>query len=77
VIVTRDEVLNWARAVAYEIGFVTVIMRLDTKTDMRERASFVLIDCERSSQYMARKKDLVRKDTGSRKCGCPFSCVGN
>lgn len=69
---TRDEILHWARSVAYEIGFVTVIMRLDTNTGMRGRTSFVLIDCERSGQYRSRKKDFVRKDTDSMKCGCPF-----
>ena len=45
---TRDDVLNWARVVAYEIGFVAVIMRSDTNTSMRGRISFVLIGCERS-----------------------------
>jgi len=32
----------------------------------------VLIGCERSGQYRSRKKDFVRRDTGSGKCGCPF-----
>ena len=61
---TRDDVLNWARAVAYEIGFVAVIMRSDTNTGMRGRTSFVLIGCERSGQYRCRKTDFVRRDTG-------------
>ncbi|KAL5161453.1 hypothetical protein HKD37_07G018732 [Glycine soja] len=52
VFATRDDVLHWARFIAYEIGFVAVIMR--------------------SGQYRAKKKDLVRTCTGSRKCGCPF-----
>ena len=58
------------------IGFVTVIMRLDTNTGMRGRTSFVLIGCERSDQYRSRKKDFVRRDTESRKCGCPFKLCG-
>ncbi|KAL5134345.1 hypothetical protein HKD37_03G007524 [Glycine soja] len=62
VFVTCDDVLNWARAVAYEIGFVTVIMRSDTNTSMRG-TSFVLIGCERSGQYRSKKKDFVRRDT--------------
>ena len=65
--VTRDDVLHWTRSVAYEIGFVTV---------MRGRTSFVLIGCERSGQYKYMKKDLVRRDTSSRKCGCPFKFHG-
>jgi len=47
-------------------------MRLDINTGIRGRTSFVLIGCERSGKYRARKKDLVQIVTGSRKCGCPF-----
>ena len=73
---THDDVLNWARAVAYEIGFVAVIMRSNTNTGMRGRVPFVLIGCERSSQYRTRKKDFVRTVTDSRKYGCPFKLCG-
>ena len=45
---TRDDVLQWARLVAHENGFVAVIMRSDTNTDSREKISFVLSGCERS-----------------------------
>ena len=69
---TRDDVLQWARSVAHENGFVTVIMRSDTNTSIRGNISFMLIGCERSGQYRSRKKDFVRRDTGSRKCGCSF-----
>ena len=69
---SRDDVLHWVRFVAYEISFVTVIMRSDTNTDIRGKTLFVLIGCERSGQYRARKKDLVTTVTRSRKCGCPF-----
>ena len=62
----------WTRSVAYEIGFVTVIMRSDINIGIREMTSFVLIGCERSGVYRAKKKDLVRIVTGSRKYGCPF-----
>ena len=47
-------------------------MKLDTNTENKGRISYVLIGCERSGQYRAYKKDLVRTITGSRKCGCPF-----
>ena len=69
---TRDDVLEWARKVAYEIGFVIVIMRSDTATGKRGRTSFVLMGCERSGNYRAYKKDLVPTVTSSRKCDCPF-----
>ena len=42
---THDDVPHWAQSVAYEIGFVDMIMRLDTNIDIRGRTSFVLIGC--------------------------------
>ncbi|KAH1241928.1 PKS-NRPS hybrid synthetase [Glycine max] len=73
---TRDDVLQWARTVAHENGFIAVIMRSDIDTGSRGRNSFVLIGCERSGTYKSRNKEFVRKDTGSRKCGCPFRLRG-
>ncbi|KAL5160622.1 hypothetical protein HKD37_07G018079 [Glycine soja] len=76
VFATQDDVLHWTRSVAYEIGFVAIIMRSNTNTGMRGRTSFVLIGYEKSGQYRSRKKDFVRRDIGSRKCGCPFKLCG-
>ncbi|KAH1216924.1 hypothetical protein GmHk_13G037683 [Glycine max] len=73
---TRDDVLQWARTVAHENGFVAVIIRSDTDTGSRGRSSFVLIGCERSGIYKCRNKEFVRRDTESRKCGCPFRLRG-
>ncbi|KAH1199407.1 Protein FAR1-RELATED SEQUENCE 5 [Glycine max] len=67
---------QWARMVAHENGFVAVIMRSDTYTGSRGKTSFVLIKCEKSGQYKCRKKEFVRRDTGTRKCGCPFKLRG-
>ena len=55
---------------------MTVIIRSDTNTGSRGRTSFVLIGCERSGEYRCRKKEFVRRDTGTRKCGCPFKLCG-
>ncbi|KAH1203736.1 PKS-NRPS hybrid synthetase [Glycine max] len=68
----QEDVLRWARSVAHENGFVTVILRSDTNTGSRGRTTFVLIGYERSGEYRCRKKELIRRDTGTRKCGCPF-----
>ena len=57
---------------AHENGFVAVILRSDTNTGSRGRSTFVLIGCERSGEYKCRKKEFIRRDTGTRKCGCPF-----
>ena len=73
---TRDDVLQWAPSVAYEVGFVAVIIRLDTNSGIRGRTLFVLIGCERSDQYRSRKKDFERRNIDSRKCGCPFKLRG-
>ncbi|KAL5149788.1 Protein FAR1-RELATED SEQUENCE 6 [Glycine soja] len=67
---------QWARTVAHENGFVAVIMRSDTDTSSRGRSSFVLIGCERSGLYKCRNKEFIRRDTRSRKCGCPFRLRG-
>jgi len=72
----REDVLRWARSVLHENGFVVVIIRSDTNTGSRGRTSFVLIDCERSDEYRCRKKEFVRRDTRTRKCGCPFKLHG-
>ncbi|KAH1265193.1 hypothetical protein GmHk_01G000948 [Glycine max] len=72
VFTTRDDFSHWAQSITYEIEFVAVIMRSDTNTDIRERTSFVLIDCEKSGQYRSRKQDFVKRDIGSRKYRCPF-----
>ncbi|KAL5131907.1 hypothetical protein HKD37_12G034687 [Glycine soja] len=67
---------EWARSVAHENGFVAVIIRSDTNTGSRGKTSFVLIDYERSDEYRCRKKEFVRRYTGTRKCGCPFKLRG-
>ena len=73
---SRDDVLQWARSVAHENGFVAVIIWFDTNIGSRGRASFVLIGRERSDKYRCRKEEFVRRDTGTRKCGCPFKLCG-
>ncbi|KAH1265021.1 PKS-NRPS hybrid synthetase [Glycine max] len=64
--------ISQVRSVAHENGFVAIIIRSDTDTGRRGRSSFVLIGCERSGQHKCRNKEFVRRDTGTRKCGCPF-----
>ncbi|XP_028201756.1 protein FAR1-RELATED SEQUENCE 6-like, partial [Glycine soja] len=68
----RENVLRWARSGVHENGFVAVILRSDTNTGSRGRSTFVLIGCERSGEYKCRKKEFIRRDTRTRKCGCPF-----
>ena len=67
-----DEVLQRAWSVAHDIGFFVVIMRPDTHTGVRGKASFLLIAYKRSGEYRPKKYNLVKTCTGNRKCGCPF-----
>jgi len=53
-----------------------MIMKSDINNGMRGKTSFVLICCKRNGQYRFRKKDFVRRDTDSRKCGYPFKLCG-
>ncbi|KAL5191388.1 hypothetical protein HKD37_04G010669 [Glycine soja] len=68
----REDVLWWARSVVHENGFVAVILMSYTNTSSKGRTTFVLIGCERSGEYRCRKKEFIRRDTRTRKCGCPF-----
>ena len=74
---TRDDVLQWVRSVAYEIGLVAVIMKSDTNTGIRRKTSFVLIGRERSGQYRSRRKILSEEILAVGNVGVPLSFVGN
>ncbi|KAL5179957.1 hypothetical protein HKD37_01G001174 [Glycine soja] len=63
--IIRDEVLQWARSLAHDIGFFAVIMRSNTNTGVRGRASFLLIACESSGEYRPKKHNLLRAKTVS------------
>ena len=69
---SREDVLRWAWSLAHENEFVAVIIRFDTNTGSRGRTLFVLIGCERNDEYRCRKKEFVRRDIETRKCGCRF-----
>ncbi|RZC19088.1 Dirigent protein 19 [Glycine soja] len=63
VFATHDDVPHWAQSVAYEIGFVDMIMRLDTNIDIRGRTSFVLIGMGEDSWSLVRNhllKELAK-----------------
>ena len=75
---SREDVLRWARSVAYEIRFVAVIMRSDTNTGVRRRTSFVLIGCERSGQSIGLgRKDLLEEILAEGNVGVPSRFMGN
>ncbi|GJY70168.1 hypothetical protein Tco_0473150 [Tanacetum coccineum] len=64
---SRDELLDWVRKTGYSVGYVVVI-----KTSKSNES--VTIQCDRSGISISKKKST--KNTGSKKCGCPFELVG-
>ncbi|KAL2323773.1 hypothetical protein Fmac_028152 [Flemingia macrophylla] len=74
---SRDALLNWARDVAKENGFVLIILRSETSTKCNKRKTFVILGCDRSGKYRRPHKNAIsRKMNGSRKCDCPFRLRG-
>ena len=73
---TRDELLEWARKVAFGLGFVVVILRSDKATRAQGRRTYVLLGCERSGKYRKYITDLDVSITDTRKCDCPFRLWG-
>ncbi|GJR43683.1 FAR-RED impaired response 1-like protein [Tanacetum coccineum] len=63
---SRDELLDWVRKTGYSVGYVVVI-----KTSKSNES--VTIQCDRSGISISKKKST--KNTGSKKCGCPFELV--
>lgn len=39
--------MKWVKKVFYDLGFVNVILRLNTWNDRRERKIYILLGCER------------------------------
>ena len=64
------------QSLAFQLGFVIVILRSDTHNGQKGRRTYVLLDCERIGKYRAYKKDYAGTITRTRKCGCSFSLKG-
>jgi len=73
---TRDDLLEWVRGVAFQLGFVIVIIRSDTANDQHGKKTYVLLGCERGGKYRKYKSDLQPSITRTRKCECPFKLRG-
>lgn len=84
---TRDALVKWCRDIGKSIGVVVVTKHSDSAKSSRKPR--VILSCERSGEYRmkVKKTDAVmlesksfekrRKETGSRKCGCPFKLKGS
>ncbi|PWA41955.1 hypothetical protein CTI12_AA549380 [Artemisia annua] len=63
---SREELLDWVRKTGFSLGYVIVI-----KTSKSNES--VTLQCDRSGISVSKKKST--KNTGSKKCGCPFELV--
>ncbi|XP_014500488.1 PKS-NRPS hybrid synthetase CHGG_01239-like [Vigna radiata var. radiata] len=61
---------------AYDLGFIVVIIRSDKATGVRGRKTFVKLGCERGGKYRKYKVDALSSVYGTRKCECPFRLKG-
>ena len=51
VFASRDDLLKWTRNIAYDFGFVIVILRSKITNGQQGRKTYVLLRCERKSKY--------------------------
>ncbi|XP_052736682.1 uncharacterized protein LOC128197877 [Vigna angularis] len=73
---SREHLSDWVRGMAYDLGFVVVIVRSDIATSIRGRKTFVILGCERGGKYRKYKADAVPSVYDTRKCECPFRLKG-
>ena len=73
---TREDLIKWVRGVAYNLGFVVIILRSDKYNGQPGRKTHVLLGCERGGKYRKYKCDAEPSLSGTRKCDCPFRLRG-
>ncbi|XP_057418445.1 protein FAR1-RELATED SEQUENCE 6-like [Lotus japonicus] len=74
VFATRDELLDWAKNVGKQLGFVIIIRRSDCGSKGRgsKGRQLAILVCEMSGKFKQYKPVLMRKGTGTKKYDCPF-----
>ncbi|XP_014492026.1 uncharacterized protein LOC106754521 [Vigna radiata var. radiata] len=72
---SRENLIEWVRGIAYNLGFVVVTIRSDKAIGQPERKTFVLLGCERGGKFRKYKSDQP-STYGTRKCECPFQLRG-
>ncbi|XP_017420471.2 uncharacterized protein LOC108330501 [Vigna angularis] len=70
------DLIEWVRKIAFDLGFVVVIIRSDTTTGEAGRKTFILLGCESSGKYRKYKPDVQPSFSGTRKCECLFRLRG-
>ncbi|XP_057418865.1 uncharacterized protein LOC130713082 [Lotus japonicus] len=67
---SHKALVNWAKAVGKEHGYVIIIQKSDYGSD--KRRVVMTLGCERGGKYKPSTSVLKRKWTGTKKCNCPF-----
>jgi len=52
----RDDLLKWARKIAYNFGFVIVTLTSDITNGQRGRKTYVLLGCDTGGKYRRYKQ---------------------
>ncbi|XP_047156820.1 uncharacterized protein LOC124827744 [Vigna umbellata] len=73
---SRTDLIEWVRKIAFDLGFVVVIIRSETKTGEAGRKTFILLGYERSGKYRKYKADVQPSVSSTSKCKCPFRLRG-
>ncbi|XP_057441277.1 protein FAR1-RELATED SEQUENCE 5-like [Lotus japonicus] len=67
---SSKDLVNWAKAVGKEHGYVIIIQKSDYGSD--KRRAVMTLGCERGGKYKPSTSVLKRNRTGTKKCNCPF-----
>lgn len=70
---SRQDLIDWARNVAFSLGFVIVIKR--SRRDSHGDPCEVVLQCDCGGIHKG--NNTSSKHTGTRKTNCPFGLVGN
>jgi len=76
IFLTREDLIKWVRGVAFDLGFVFIILRSDKYNRQPERKTYVLLGCEMGGKYKKYKSDVESSLSSTRKCECPFKLRG-
>ncbi|XP_057429902.1 uncharacterized protein LOC130723010 [Lotus japonicus] len=67
---SHTDLIDWARHVGKENGYVVIVIWSDYRSEKRKPV--ITLRCERGGKYTPAAQVLKRSSTGTKKCGCPF-----
>ncbi|XP_057432505.1 uncharacterized protein LOC130725276 [Lotus japonicus] len=67
---SHTDLIDWARCVGKENGYVVIVIRSDYGS--AKRKPLITLGCERGGKYKPAAKVLKRSQTGTKKSDCPF-----